>query len=471
MFAFAVEPIEGRLARAHPLGAARPARRRGASRSSRTASGSRPWPRCRQRDRPSCEELIPQLPFQADGVVIKVDRLDLHAELGVRRRARAALGHRPEVRARGGRHPAGGHPDQRRAAPARSIPGRCWSRSRSSGVTVSAATLHNEDLIAQKDIRDRRPGRGHPRRRGDPPGACGRCSRVWIRPRAARRSACRTAAPPAARRSSVRPTRRCATAPTCPAPAGCWRASSTSPRATRWTSAAWATSGCASCSTPSSSTNVADLYDLTADRLVELDRFAEQSAEQLVAAIAASKERPLSILLFGLGIRHVGKTVAQLLARRFGTMARADEGRRSEPINDVPGRRAAPSPRRCVAFFGEPRNQELIARLGTAGLTFTEPRAAAADGPLVGQDLRAHGHPADAVARPGHRADRGRRRAGGGQREQEDRRGRGGRRRRAASSRRRRPSASRSSTRPNSCVASAARPNFEHVPLPPTGSR
>src|SRR4029077_15637399 len=82
--------------------------------------------------------------------------------------------------------------------------------------------------------------------------------------------------------------------------------------------------------------NVADLYDLTADRLVELERFAEQSAGQLVAAIEASKARPLSTLLFGLGIRHVGKTVAQLLARRFGTMdalMKADEA----AINDVPG--------------------------------------------------------------------------------------------------------------------------------------
>jgi DNA ligase (NAD+) len=129
--------------------------------------------------------------------------------------------------------------------------------------------------------------------------------------------------------------------------------------------------------------NVADLYDLTADRLVELDRFAEQSAGQLAAAIAASKARPLSILLFGLGIRHVGKTVAQLLARRFGTMdalMKADEA----AINDVPGVGGAIA-EAVVAFFGEPRNQQLIARLRKAGLTFTEPRAATADGPLVGK--------------------------------------------------------------------------------------
>jgi DNA ligase (NAD+) len=129
--------------------------------------------------------------------------------------------------------------------------------------------------------------------------------------------------------------------------------------------------------------NVADLYDLTARRLVELDRFAEQSAGQLVAAIEASKSRPLSILLFGLGIRHVGKTVAQLLARRFGTMdalMKAGEA----AINDVPGVGSAIA-EAVVAFFGERRNQALIQRLRKAGLDFTEPRASSMDGALIGK--------------------------------------------------------------------------------------
>jgi DNA ligase (NAD+) len=128
---------------------------------------------------------------------------------------------------------------------------------------------------------------------------------------------------------------------------------------------------------------VADLYDLTAERLVELDRFGEQSAQQLVAAIEASKSRPLSSLLFGLGIRHVGKTVALLLARRFGTMgalARASE----EEINEVPGVGGAIA-EAVIAFFGEQRNQQLVRRLERAGLNLSEPRAAAAGGPLVGK--------------------------------------------------------------------------------------
>jgi DNA ligase (NAD+) len=129
--------------------------------------------------------------------------------------------------------------------------------------------------------------------------------------------------------------------------------------------------------------DVADLYDLTADRLMELDRFAEQSAGQLVAAIAASKERPLSILVFGLGIRHVGKTVAQLLARRFGSMD-ALMGADEQAINDVPGIGSAIA-EAVVGFFAEKRNRALIERLRKAGLTFTEPRAASADGPLMGK--------------------------------------------------------------------------------------
>jgi DNA ligase (NAD+) len=129
--------------------------------------------------------------------------------------------------------------------------------------------------------------------------------------------------------------------------------------------------------------DVADLYELTPERLIELDRFAEQSAGQLVAAIAASRTRPLSSLLFGLGIRHVGKTVAQLLARRFGTMQALMRATEQE-VGGVPG--VGPAIAEAVAaFFAEPRNRELIRRLERAKLTFIEPRAAAADGTLTGK--------------------------------------------------------------------------------------
>jgi DNA ligase (NAD+) len=128
---------------------------------------------------------------------------------------------------------------------------------------------------------------------------------------------------------------------------------------------------------------VADLYDLKAAQLTELDRFAEQSAGQLVAAIEASKTRPLSTLLFGLGVRHVGKNVAQLLARRFGTMTALREASEAA-INEVPG--VGPTIAAAVmGFFATPRNRDLVDRLHRAGLRQDEPRAVAVDGPLAGQ--------------------------------------------------------------------------------------
>jgi DNA ligase (NAD+) len=93
--------------------------------------------------------------------------------------------------------------------------------------------------------------------------------------------------------------------------------------------------------------------------------------------------RPLSSLLFGLGIRHVGKTVAVLLARRFGTMQALMEASETA-INDVPGVGPAIASA-VVAFFAEPRNIELIGRLGRSGLGFSEPGAAGGDGPLSGR--------------------------------------------------------------------------------------
>jgi DNA ligase (NAD+) len=106
-------------------------------------------------------------------------------------------------------------------------------------------------------------------------------------------------------------------------------------------------------------TDVADLYELTPLQILTLEGFAEKSAQQLVDGIAASKEQPLSALLFALGIRHFGTMRA--LAR-----AQADE------INEVRG--IGPAIAEAVAgFFAEPRNRKLIDRLEKHGLTMKEP--------------------------------------------------------------------------------------------------
>jgi DNA ligase (NAD+) len=129
--------------------------------------------------------------------------------------------------------------------------------------------------------------------------------------------------------------------------------------------------------------NVADLYPITSDQIVELEGYARKSAEQLVAAIQASKSKPLSLLLFGLGISHVGKTVAVLLARRFGTLDALAKAARDGKVG-MPG--VGPVIAESVsAFFNEPRNQALLDALKAAGVNQTEPRATNADGALAGK--------------------------------------------------------------------------------------
>jgi DNA ligase (NAD+) len=377
MFAFAVEPIEGTFsARTHweQLGLL-------------DAWGFQVEPH-RERfetlaevqDRiANFEQLIPHLAFQADGVVVKVDRLGLYGELGVI----------------GGREPRWAI--ARKFAPEVAVTrlkdilinvGRTGALNpyavlepvEVSGVTVSSATLHNEELISQKDIRigdwveliragevipqvvrplpDRRTGEERPFQMPDRCPACGTqvehpadevmrfCPNVSCPGRVlegivhfASREAMDIRGLGYERVRQFLETKLIA--------------------------------------------DVADLYELTAAQLTELERFAEQSAEQLVMAIAASRSRPLSNLLFGLGIRHVGKTVAVLLARRFGTMS-ALMAASEEAINDVPGIGSAIA-EAVVAFFGEPRNRTLIERLERSGLNFAEPRAAGGDGSLSGK--------------------------------------------------------------------------------------
>jgi DNA ligase (NAD+) len=129
--------------------------------------------------------------------------------------------------------------------------------------------------------------------------------------------------------------------------------------------------------------DVADLYELTPLPLLNLEGFAEKSAQQLVDAIAASKEQPLSALLFALGLRHVGAQGAKLLARHFGTM-RALASASAEEIAEVRG--IGPIVAEAVAgFFAEPRNRTLIERLENLGLTLKETATATGPRPLADQ--------------------------------------------------------------------------------------
>jgi DNA ligase (NAD+) len=115
----------------------------------------------------------------------------------------------------------------------------------------------------------------------------------------------------------------------------------------------------------------ADLYALTAEQLLGMEGFASISAENLVGAIAASKDRPLSRLLYALGIRHVGAQAARLIAQRFVTMD-AVIAAQSEEIAAVHGIGAATADA-IKGFLDEPKNLKLLERLVEAGVNMTEP--------------------------------------------------------------------------------------------------
>jgi len=128
--------------------------------------------------------------------------------------------------------------------------------------------------------------------------------------------------------------------------------------------------------------DAADLYVLTVDQVVTLERFADKSAENLIAAIVASKSQPLSRLLFALGIRHVGGQAAQLLARRFGTLDAVAQAS-VEDISAVRGigEIIAQSVR---AFFDNPASASLVVRLRELGVRLDEPQAQQASSTLTG---------------------------------------------------------------------------------------
>jgi len=327
------------------------------------------------------EALLPSLPFGADGVVIKVDRRDLQEDLGVvgGREPRWAIARKfaPEVAVT-------------RLLEIRVNVGRTGALNpwavlepvELGGVTISSATLHNEEIIAQKDIRI-----------GD-----------WVEIVRAGEVIPQVVGPLRERRTGHE--RPFALPDRCPAcgepverPEGEVMAFCTNPRC-----AGRIYEGIVHFASRDAMdirglgaervrqlldaeliADAGDLYRLTTAQLEALDRFAEQSADQLVKAIAASRAQPLSTLLFALGIRHVGKNVAILLARRFGTMEALAQAT-VEEVNSVPG--VGPTiAAAVVAWFADPRNQDLVERLRAAGLTMTEPTAVAAGGVLAGKTL------------------------------------------------------------------------------------
>ncbi len=117
--------------------------------------------------------------------------------------------------------------------------------------------------------------------------------------------------------------------------------------------------------------NYADIYSLTAPELAELDRLGEKSAQNIINAIEKSKSRPLGALIGALGISSVGEKTAEDLAARFGSIeALQKTARDNEPeleLTDGIGEVIAQS---LHAWFSEPHNEEMLARLKAAGVNF-----------------------------------------------------------------------------------------------------
>lgn len=113
----------------------------------------------------------------------------------------------------------------------------------------------------------------------------------------------------------------------------------------------------------------ADLYILKVDDLLPLERMARKSAENLVNGVAASVKIPFERVLFALGIRHVGETVARKLARAFKNIDALMAASMEDLVRlDEIGERIAQS---VIAFFAEDKNRKLIERLKQYGLQFS----------------------------------------------------------------------------------------------------
>ncbi len=130
--------------------------------------------------------------------------------------------------------------------------------------------------------------------------------------------------------------------------------------------------------------NVADVYTLKKNQLVPLERMGEKSARNLIAAIEESKKQPFHRVLYALGIRYVGSEVAKLLSDSFGSLDRLQKASQEELENvEGIGPRIAESVRR---FFGESRMKDLLEHLKSSGVTLKAVQKKSAEaGPFDGK--------------------------------------------------------------------------------------
>ncbi len=323
-----------------------------------------------------------RLDFEIDGVVVKVDDLDLQRQLGVvGREPRGAIAWKfPPTTATTKLNSV----EWNVGRTGHMVPFASLEPVQVSGVIVKLATLHNEEDLLRKDVRPgdevivMRAGDVIPqvvsptskaqraKRRADPPHAPERC--------------------PACDTPTIKPEGSVWTI--CPNRAGC-------PgqvfQAVKHFVGALDIDGLGEENvrrflTEGLINDAADLYSLTADQLAELEGFGELSANNLVRSIEASKQQPFERVLYGIGIQGVGYVNARNLARQLRSMdalldATEDQLVEVEGIGPIMARTIEET-------LAEERTRELIRRLAEAGLRMEEEGPAApVEGPLAGKTL------------------------------------------------------------------------------------
>lgn len=324
-------------------------------------------------------ERIRALPFDADGLVIKIDALRLQEELGVigGRVPRWAIARKFPAESAFTRLLAIEVNIGRTGALA---PTAILEPVRVGGATVSRATLHNEEIIAQRDVRIGdvveviRSGEVIPKVLGPDRSKRTGAEVAWVAPTHC--PICHTAlVKPEGEVNRYCPNSRC------PGRAyeglvhfvsrGAMDISGLGPERLRQLLEAGLVA------------DAADLYHLTAESLLQLEGFAEQSARSLIEAIATSKSRPLRALLVALGIRHVGASAAKGIARAFGSLAalRQADAAALESIEGI-GPTIASS---VAAFVADESSAALLDRLEAAGVALREaPEGSDGPRPLAG---------------------------------------------------------------------------------------
>jgi DNA ligase (NAD+) len=307
--------------------------------------------------------------WEIDGTVIKVDQTELQRELGATSHApRWAIAYK--------------FPPEERTALLRKIDVHTGRTGKVTpfavlepvfvgGVTITYATLHNEDEVRRKDVRKgdtvivRRAGDVIPEIVGPILAKRSKSSRPWRMPKV-----CPSCGTPLVRREGEAD-HRCLNKVGCPSQGQEWlfhfagRGAMDIEGLGYMTLMALIDEGFVQ--------DPADIYGLTADQLSRLDGFAEKSITNLLTQIEGSKDRPLWRLLVGMNIRHVGSHVAQLLAGAFGSID-ALMAAEEDAIDDVPG--IGPEIAASVrGWFDEPENVALIERLRDAGVRLADEAA------------------------------------------------------------------------------------------------